>query len=152
MDDKGLSVWLAFGAPPFAHADNPLRAVLAGLKIRDELKMSPLQPTIGVTSGKLFCGDYGGRARRDYAVFGQAINLAARLIDLSDGEVICDAATERAIAAQAEVLALPPLRIKGREEPIVAYRPLRILRRSSCRFRRRNAWPRAGAERTAKPD
>ena len=126
MDDKGLSAWLAFGAPPFAHADNPLRAVLAGLKIRDELKMSPLQPTIGVTSGKLFCGDYGGRARRDYAVFGQAINLAARLIDLSDGEVICDAATTRAIAAQAEVLALPPLRIKGREEPIVAYRPLRI--------------------------
>ncbi len=126
MDDKGLSAWLAFGAPPFAHADNPLRAVLAGLKIRDELKMSSLQPTIGVASGKLFCGDYGGRARRDYAVFGQAINLAARLIDLSDGEVICDAATTRAIAAQAEVLALPPVRIKGREEPIVAYRPLRI--------------------------
>ena len=48
MDDKGLSAWLAFGAPPFAHADNPLRAVLAGLKIRDELKMSSLQPTIGV--------------------------------------------------------------------------------------------------------
>jgi len=95
MDDKGLSAWLAFGAPPFAHADNPLRAVAAALKIRDELTTSVLQPTIGVASGKLFCGDCGGRVRREYAVFGQPINMAARLIDLSDGEVVCDAATAR---------------------------------------------------------
>jgi class 3 adenylate cyclase/tetratricopeptide (TPR) repeat protein len=134
MDDKGLSAWLAFGAPPFAHADNPLRAALAGIKIYDELKMSPLQPTISVASGKLFCGDCGGRTRRNYTVSGQAINIAARLIDLSDSELVCDAATARAIAAQAEMSALPPQRIKGRPEPIVAYRPLRIHARRQAAF------------------
>ena len=78
MDDKGICVALVFGAPPLAHEDDPLRAVEAGLAIHDELQHASIGASIGISSGRLFCGDYGGQSRREYGVLGPAINTAAR--------------------------------------------------------------------------
>ena len=126
MDDKGLCVWLAFGLPPFAHEDDPLRAIQAALKICEYLGDGSVRPSIGVASGKLFCGDCGGKQRRDYGVIGQVMNIAARLAEAADNGALCDAATALATRHRAEFSPIALTRIKGRVDPIAAYRPLRF--------------------------
>lgn len=111
---------------PLAHEDDPLRAVQAALKICEDLVDASVRPSIGVASGKLFCGDCGGKRRRDYTVFGQAMNIAARLAEAADGGALCDAATALATRQRAEFSPMSLTRIKGRAKPIAAYRPLRF--------------------------
>jgi class 3 adenylate cyclase/tetratricopeptide (TPR) repeat protein len=126
MDDKGLCVWLAFGLPPLAHEDDAFRAIQTALKICEDPAGGSVRPSIGVASGKLFCGDCGGKRRRDYGVFGQAMNVAARLAEAADGGVLCDTATAFVARERVEFSPLSLIRIKGRAEPIATYRPMRL--------------------------
>jgi class 3 adenylate cyclase len=127
MDDKGICAVLTFGAPPFAHEDDALRAIQAAVRIFDELKEISIRASIGISSGKLFCGTYGGRSRREYGVFGPSINTAARLMQLDGGGVVCDAQTAQAVGASVAFSVLRSQRVKGRIEPIPAYRPIGFL-------------------------
>ena len=86
MDDKGFSLSLVFGLPRSTHEDDPQRGIEAGLAISRELAAIGVRTSIGIASGKLFCGDYGGRERREYCLMGPAINMAARLMDLAAGK------------------------------------------------------------------
>ena len=97
MDDKGFSITVAFGLPRQAHEDDAQRGIEAGLAISRELRAAALRASIGIASGKLFCGDYGGRDRREYCLIGPAINTAARLMELAAGAVLCDATTAEAV-------------------------------------------------------
>lgn len=128
MDDKGVSVSLAFGLPPLAHEEDPLRAIEAALSIQGELSAVGMRTSIGIASGRLFCGDYGGRWRRAYGVMGQAANLAARLMEAADGAVICDAVTAEAVNRRVAFAVLPPFRLKGYADPIPAFRPLGLVK------------------------
>jgi predicted ATPase len=112
--------------PPPAHEDDALRAIQTALKICEDPASGSVRPSIGVASGKLFCGDCGGKRRRDYGVFGQAMNVAARLAGAADGGVLCDAATALVARERVEFSPLALIRIKGRAEPIATYRPLRL--------------------------
>ena len=134
MDDKGIHVALVFGAPPLAHEDDALRAVEAGLAIHEELKRLSIGASIGISSGRLFCGDYGGRSRRDYGMLGPAINTAARLMEIADGEVLCDAATAEAVRGRVSFVLLQPQHVKGRSAPIQTCRPVGMLRRQQVRY------------------
>ena len=114
MDDKGICVALVFGAPPLAHEEDPLRAVEAGLRIQKELRHRYARASIGIGSGKLFCGDYGGRSRRDYGLLGPAMNTAARLMEMADGGFLCDAATAQAVGDRVSFSVLQSQHMKGR--------------------------------------
>jgi class 3 adenylate cyclase/tetratricopeptide (TPR) repeat protein len=126
MDDKGISIAVAFGLPPLAHEEDPLRGVEAGLALQRELSKASIRTSIGIASGKLFCGDSGHRSRREYCVLGPAINLAARLMELADGGLLCDAATAQAIGDHISFSVLPPQHIKGSTALLGAYRPIAI--------------------------
>ncbi len=79
---------------------------------------------IGMSRGMVVIGNVGGPTRMDYTTVGHTVNLAHRLVEMAeDGQII----------ASAEVLAeglpsiegvclneLPPLQVKGREEPLSA--------------------------------
>lgn len=56
------------------------------------------QAVVGVTTGQLFCAMVGSRRRSEYTAFGDAINLAARLMVKAKegqlGPVLCDANTQ----------------------------------------------------------
>jgi adenylate cyclase len=134
MDDKGICVLLVFGAPPLAHEEDPLRAVEASLAIHEELKRVSIGASIGIGSGRLFCGDYGGRSRREYVVIGPAINTAARLMEIADGGILCDLATAEAVRGRVSFALLQSQRVKGRPTPIHAYRPVGLLARQHVRF------------------
>jgi class 3 adenylate cyclase/tetratricopeptide (TPR) repeat protein len=134
MDDKGVTIALAFGMPPFAHEEDPLRAVEAALAVRQAFCEMDFRSSMGIASGRLFCRDYGGQSRREYCLIGQALNSAARLMEMADGEVLCDSATAQAVSGRVTFSVLPALHVHGRIEPVAAFRPVKVLsaRRSTA--------------------
>ncbi|WP_188608217.1 AAA family ATPase [Chelatococcus reniformis] len=126
MDDKGFSIFLAFGVPRLAHEEDPQRGIEAGLAIARQLKAAGVRTSIGIASGKLFCGDYGGERRREYCLIGPAINIAARLMELAAGDILCDAATATAVRDRVSFSVLPPQQVKGIEPHVAAFRPVTV--------------------------
>ena len=52
MDDKGICAAALFGTPPLAHEEDALRAVEAGLRMREELGRNAIRASIGVQLGQ----------------------------------------------------------------------------------------------------
>src|SRR6266508_3505135 len=69
---------------------------------------------MGVTTGVVWCGEVGSGARREYAVVGDSVNLAARLMEAAaPGQLLIDRPTwER--ASGAAVGRRLPVTVKGR--------------------------------------
>lgn len=129
-DDKGLTLIAAFGLPPLAGADTAVRAVGAALQVHDGLAARGFDAQIGVTTGRVYCGAYGGAERRHYAIVGSPMNLAARLMVAADDGVLCDAATRKAAGDRAAFDELEPIQLKGFEDPVPVFRPTALRRRS----------------------
>ena len=80
-DEKGFVAICAFGLPAHTHEDNPSRGILAALELHKRIKENGHRVSIGVTTGDLLCTCVGARKiRSEYTVFGDAINLSARLM------------------------------------------------------------------------
>ncbi len=134
QDDKGIMIDAAFGLPPLAHEDDPLRGVQAAMAIRDELKKLGIQSSIGITTGRVFCGLVGNNVRRVYTFLGNPVNLAARLMVLGMSQrdvikregiaVLCDQPTYEASRDQVEFETLAPQQVKGRNEAVSIFHPL----------------------------
>jgi class 3 adenylate cyclase/tetratricopeptide (TPR) repeat protein len=124
VDDKGTVLLAVWGVPTRTHEDDPARAVLAGRQILAGLRSLGMKASAGVSTGRVFCGFRGGAARRDYAVMGATVNLAARLMGLGDGSVMTDETTANAAASRLAFEALPAKQIKGKHQPVIPYRAL----------------------------
>jgi len=123
VEDKGATLVAAFGLPPVAHEDDPFRAVQAALGILARLRRRGLRPALGLATGRVFCGSVGSSRRREYTMIGSVVNLAARLMQAADDELVCDAATRQATQAKLAFEALPPRRLKGWAQPVAVFRP-----------------------------
>ncbi len=123
VDEKGLNLMLSFGLPPASHEDDPFRATQAVMAIRSELQAKNLDAGFGIATGRVFCGAIGDAARREYAVIGRTVNLAARLAQQSRGDIFCDEATFQPAAARVQFTAAAPLRLKGIPQPIPVFFP-----------------------------
>jgi CheY-like chemotaxis protein/class 3 adenylate cyclase len=132
--DKGNSMCLVFGAP-VAHGDDALRAVKAALRLATPPPEADFIRNIrvGVAHGMMRSGAYGSQAGRAYGVIGDPINLAARLMTActAPGEIICDTGIRNLTGESVEFDALPEMRVKGREEPVNAFRP-KLLKKASA--------------------
>jgi predicted ATPase len=123
VDDKGATMVAAFGLPPVAHEDDPVRAVRAALGIQAQLRRLGVRYAIGVATGRAFCGSVGSDLRREYTMIGRVVNLAARLMQTAPDEVVCDYATRQVAEAKLTFEALPPRRVKGVALPVAVFRP-----------------------------
>ena len=115
-----------FGAPQ-AHEDDPERAVAAAVAIRDaiahrsETTPSPLRVRVGVNSGLVVAGATGDG--RQTGVLGDAVNIAARLQQAAGpSEVLVSAVVWRRVRERYEAQHVGLLEVKGRGQPVEAYR------------------------------
>jgi class 3 adenylate cyclase/tetratricopeptide (TPR) repeat protein len=125
----GPHILALFGAPQ-AHEDDPTRAVLAALEIQAALQTAgadipqglEVGQGTGVTTGFVFAGNVGSPSRREYTVMGTEVNLAARLMSAAwAGQVLVADSTAHHVERRVLLRALPPLRLKGLTEAVVAY-------------------------------
>jgi len=92
----------AMGLPPLAHRDDARRGVQAAMSIREGLERMGVECSVGVATGRVYCGEVGKRptfASTPSSVRG--VNLAARLMQAAkdNHEVLCDEETVRASRA-----------------------------------------------------
>jgi class 3 adenylate cyclase/tetratricopeptide (TPR) repeat protein len=134
VDDKGITLVAALGLPPFAHEDDPARAVQAALMIRKEMTNLNVRSYIGITTGHIFCGSIGNSTRREYTIIGNTVNLSARLMGVAGTQteliekqgvpILCDRVTYDSAKEVIEFEVLPPQPVKGRKEAVEVFHPL----------------------------
>lgn len=122
-DEKGVTFVAALGLPPLAHEDDPVRGTLAALAIHARLADLGWACSVGVTTGRVFCGTVGGDTRCEFTIIGDTVNLSARLMVAAGGGILCDEPTYRAARAGFDWDALPPIPLKGKAYPTPVFRP-----------------------------
>ncbi|MEI7744620.1 MAG: AAA family ATPase, partial [Chloroflexota bacterium] len=134
LGDKGAYLYGVFGSP-LAHEDDAARAAAAALDLRDLDRTTAARDiSIGLTHGRLRSGTYGHDMRRTFVCLGDAVNLSARLMGKAPAGSIYAAAPVREAAGDAFIWEqLPDLTVKGKSEPVPAFRLTGSLERSSRR-------------------
>ncbi len=129
----GDAVMAVFGVPVM-HEDDSLRAVRAAVEMREALTalnerlqaeqgLSILTRT-GVNTGEVVAGDVAARER---FVTGDTVNVAARLEQAAaPGEILLGVSTHTLTRDAVEVEAVEPLALKGKSEPVPAFRLISI--------------------------
>jgi class 3 adenylate cyclase/tetratricopeptide (TPR) repeat protein len=116
----GDAVMAVFGVPVL-HEDDALRAVRAAAEMRDALPELGLQGRIGVMTGEVVTGT------EERLATGDAVNVAARLEQAAQpGDVLVGGPTLALVRDAAEVEPIEPLELKGKTDPVLAYRLLRV--------------------------
>ena len=74
---------------------------------------------LGVTQGVMRTGAYGGRTRRTYDVLGDAVNLAARLMQAAEpGQVLVMQKLAESATQEFDWETLPDISVKGKQATI----------------------------------
>jgi len=124
--DGLLALFNAVGDQP----DHAARAVRVALGIRDAVdRLDPDRPEatprfhIGINSGPAFVGTVGAAGRRTFSAIGDTTNLGSRLLGAAgSGEIVVGEGTWRLLGDGARGEAIPALRVKGKREPVRAWR------------------------------
>lgn len=128
-DDKGLLILAAFGLPPYTSDRQAVRAMDAMLAIQENLAAEKIRVTAGLTTGRVFCGDYGSENRRQYTTVGPIMNLAARLMQQADNQILVDEATFKAVGPLFKFSQAVNLTLKGKTGQVTSYKLLERNRR-----------------------
>src|SRR4051794_32105982 len=116
----GDAVMAVFGVP-VVHEDDALRALRAAVAMRDALPELGIEGRIGVMTGEVVTGT------EERLATGDAVNMAARLEQAAEpGEILIGHETRVLTRDAADVDAVPPPTVKGKSEPLLAYRLLTV--------------------------
>jgi len=129
----GDAVMGVFGVPVFRQ-DHVERAVRAAMQIQEELHKqshhgNPLLAAVGVSihTGMVVAGNVGSQSKMEYTVIGDTVNVAARLNALAGpGEVVVSQHVKKILDKLMITRPLGPQRIKGKTEPVEAFKVLRM--------------------------
>jgi class 3 adenylate cyclase len=149
----GDAVMAVFGIPT-AREDDALRALRAAVGMREALRELNeqlelrwgvrLEARTGVNTGEVIAGD---PSRGQGFVSGDAVNVAARLEQAAGpDEILIGEHTLELVRDAVRAEALPPLDLKGKSEPVPAFRLVDIADSGALRDPRHNS-PLVGRER-----
>lgn len=116
IGDKGNYLYAAFGAP-VAHEDDAARAVSVAWELKGlAANHKDIQDVkMGIASGRMRTGAYGGTARRTYGVLGDSVNLSARLMEKAlPGQILATLEIQQAAADTFDWERLPDVQVKGK--------------------------------------
>jgi class 3 adenylate cyclase/tetratricopeptide (TPR) repeat protein len=137
----GDAVMAVFGIP-VSHEDDALRAVRAASEMRAAIAVHGLEARIGVNTGEVVVGGEG-----ETLVTGDAVNVAARLEQAAaSGEILIGSETRLLVRDAVRVEPVEPLVLKGKSEPVAAYRLLEVVS-DAAPFARHPETPLVGRER-----
>jgi class 3 adenylate cyclase/tetratricopeptide (TPR) repeat protein len=137
---RGDGFMALFGAP-VTQEDHVRRALLAGIAIqralsghRDaaDIPAMDLPVRIGIHTGPVVFGPVSGNLRMDPTAIADTANVAARLQEAAEpGTILLSETTRRLAQDYARVEPVGPLTLKGKDEPVLAHRLLRVSHRRS---------------------
>lgn len=137
LGDKGPVALLYWGAPTASERD-----VERALTAASSLAAGPAGVRVAVARGRVFAGYVGARSREEYACYGDAVNLAARILAATpEGEAWVDPELARLGRATHAFAPLEPRAFKGFDAPVTVHRLL------GARATSRAAGPLLGRER-----
>lgn len=115
---NGTKLIFTAGAPLSTDADDDHML----LALHDLFSMdNPLPLKAGVNRGHVFVGDLGGPTRRTFTVMGDAVNLAARLMQHAGaGQIVSSFDVLDRADTRFDVTELEPFHVKGKSRPIRA--------------------------------
>jgi class 3 adenylate cyclase/predicted ATPase len=132
VQSTGDGIFALFGAP-IAHEDHPHRALLAALKMHDDLRRystklreagdSPIEVRIGANTGEAVVRSIRtGDLHTEYTPIGHATSLAARMQALAPtGSIAITENTRRFVEGYFTLKPLGPTRVKGLSDLINVY-------------------------------
>jgi len=104
---------------PVSYGDDEDRMLQALRAVMDEPQGVPIG--IGVNAGRVFVGDLGGTKRRTFTIMGDAVNLAARLMQAAGtGRLVASQALLDQVRTGFELEPLEPFYVKGKSRPVHA--------------------------------
>ena len=121
VDDKGLVLLTAWGLALSSHEDDAERALMAASALSAALEGLGLSCRIGIKSGKVFAGLLGSDQHLEYAIIGDPVNAAGRLMLASMGRPLCDRTTREAARRRFEFELAGSVQVKGKAEPIETF-------------------------------
>lgn len=124
IDDKGCVLIAMWGVPSFTYIDNSYRAFNAAIYLKQELLSMNMKTSIGVTTGKVFCGTIGSQSRQEYAVIGDSVNMSARLMCHAQDNIYIDVATVESLPFNCVSLLtnIGKIKVKGKADLIEVYK------------------------------
>ncbi len=143
MGDAVLSV---FGTP-FSGANDTKNAVTAALQVKaaviamnqknmQNLSFPQLKVGIGISTGNMITGVVGSATRKEYAVLGDGVNLAASIEKATKiygtAIMVCDR-TRHEVRDYFHMREIDTIQVKGRAKPIVVFE---VLASSSAELQR----------------
>jgi adenylate cyclase len=125
---------MAYFGAPVGQTDHAERAVRCGLQMLAALQAlnrqratrgsTPLRMGIGIHSGKVIVGDVGSPHRREYTAIGDAVNVAARLQELTRErgvDLLVSGETRRRMGDAISLRTAGHVQVRGRAESIECY-------------------------------
>src|SRR3984893_14436238 len=128
----GDGIFALFGAP-IAHEDHPQRALLASLKMQEDIKRyasklreqgcAPIEIRVGLNTGEMVVRSVQtGEHRAEDTPIGHSTSLAARMQALAPtGSIAVSEHTQKLVEGYFAFKALGPTRVKGVSEPVNVY-------------------------------
>jgi adenylate cyclase len=128
MGDALMAIWGA----PFAHPDDTDRALDAAVEMQRALvawnsqraSTQRLAVHMGLNTGRVAVGNIGSDRYLQYAAIGDTTNVTSRICNVAqEGEIVISQSTlDRLNTHRWPLEPLPPVKVKGKEEPLQLYR------------------------------